>query len=245
MTREHVLPRGLGGGDAPVGRHAALVLQEASCEKCRAITQNIERECLRDMMEYGRSRLGLKRKDRRKSKTKAFVDLLDGSSEEREINSDEILGPVILPSYYEAAALSNKPLTNSVPCPCDHKMIVIRPASAKALANVARLGVSLRSTPKTFARMLAKIALGLTVAHLGIDGFVPTVRNFILRNPDQCGYWVGGYAGTDKAYPTSGNLHHVVLRLANLKSGDFIVVELQLFAEYGGPNNYVVVGRAL
>lgn len=50
----------------------------------------------------------LKRKDRAENQMKVLVDLPAGSSEQREIDSEEILGPVILPCYYEAGALTNK-----------------------------------------------------------------------------------------------------------------------------------------
>lgn len=46
LSREHVLPRGLGGGSAPDGYSGALVLQNASCEICRRVTQKIEEQCL-------------------------------------------------------------------------------------------------------------------------------------------------------------------------------------------------------
>ena len=244
LTREHILPRGLGGSENPVGHGGALVLQRASCEKCQKVTQSIEGECLRNMMEYARSRLGLKRKDRRSETVKARVDLLDGTSEEREVSADEILGPVVLPAFYEAGALSGKPFTTPMSCASDQKVIVVRPASPQLLRDTPRIGVELRSTPKTFGRMLAKIAHGITVAHYGLNGFIPTARNFILSNPEECGYWVGGFAGTGKAYPPSESLHRILLRRSNLKPEDLIVVEIQLFASYGGPNNYVVVGRA-
>src|ERR1700681_3245115 len=65
LTREHILPRGLGGNVAPHGQTQALVLQKATCEQCRLITSRLEEECLRPMMNYARARLGLKRKDRK------------------------------------------------------------------------------------------------------------------------------------------------------------------------------------
>lgn len=145
LSREHVLPRGLGGGDSPEGHSTALVLQKASCEKCRQITQTIEGECLRNMMDFARARLGLKRKDRRKSKMKAFLDLPDGSREERYIESNDILGPVVLPSFYEAGALTDKPFSATFGCKRDLKVIVVAPARGEML-NYSRIGVELHCT---------------------------------------------------------------------------------------------------
>ncbi len=243
LTREHVLPRGLGGDDSPVGSTMPLVLREASCERCQQITKRIEHDCLVPMMDYARARLGLKRRDRRPSTMKAIADLPDGTTEHREIDSTEILGPIILPAYYEAGALTGKPLNEF--SGCDYHIIIVASAQQNAMTGVSRLGVDLTADSKSFARMLAKIALGVAVAHFGIDGFTPTVRNLILRNPDECGHWVGGFAGTEKVRPPSTKLHRILLRRpAELKPGDFIIVEIQLFAQYGGPNNYVVVGKA-
>ncbi len=196
-------------------------------------------------MDYARARLGLKRKDRRSRKMRALIDLPDGSREDRYIDSDDILGPVILPSFYEAGAVANKPFSRSFECLRDLKVIIVAPGRGKML-DYTRIGVELNCKPLTFGRMLAKIALGITVAYLGVDGFVPTVRNLILNNPDECGYWVGGFGGSAGESPQTTALHKVNIKgAAHLKSGDLIVVEIQLFAEYGGPNNYVVVGRAL
>jgi hypothetical protein len=65
LTREHVLPRGLGGFKSPAGSSNALVLQQASCESCQVITQSIEDDCLSGQFWPIRSRLKFNRKDRR------------------------------------------------------------------------------------------------------------------------------------------------------------------------------------
>lgn len=93
--------------------------------------------------------------------------------------------------------------------------------------------------------MLAKIALGITVARLGIGGFIPLVRNFIRTEPNEYGRWVGGFAGTSRTEPKSRELHSVRLVPNGGPDGKFIIVELRLFAEFDGPTNYVVVGRQL
>jgi len=91
--------------------------------------------------------------------------------------------------------------------------------------------------------MLAKIALGVAVAKFGVTEFEPLVRNFILCNPEEYGHWVGGFAGIPKQELRPTQLHQIHLLTARAKAGVFIIVELRLFAEFGGPTNYVVVGR--
>lgn len=241
LTREHILPRGLGGNSPPKGLNDALVLQNATCDRCARITSKIEEDCLRPMMDQARARLGLKRKDRAEAKMKVLVDLPDGSSEDREMEANEILGPVVLPCYYEAGVLTNKPFSDIAPC--DYHFIIVASARGPILEQSTRVGVELRPDSKVFAQMLAKIALGVAVAKFGLTGFEPFVRNFILKNPNEYGHWVGGFAGTEKAAVASASFHRLHLQTKQFSAGTFIVVEIQLFAEYGGPTNYVVVGR--
>jgi len=209
LSREHVLPRGLGGNWAPEGYSNALVLQNATCERCRQITQKIEEECLRVMMDPARARLGLKRKDRSAAQMSVLVDLPDGSTEHRDVDSSEVLAAIAIPSYYEAGALTNRPITETAPC--DYHFMVMAPASRRLLQQSARVGVALSVNAKTFAQMLAKIALGVAVARFGVTGFEPLVQKFILCNPDEYGHWVGGFAGTQKQEARSAEFHKIHL----------------------------------
>src|SRR4051794_33678678 len=81
LTREHVLPRGLGGFKSPNGYRSALVLQNASCEPCRKATQQIENDCLVNMLPHIRGRLGWWRKDRSARGILTEVRLPNGSTE--------------------------------------------------------------------------------------------------------------------------------------------------------------------
>lgn len=237
LSREHVLPRGLGGGTAPDGHSDAIVLQNASCERCRRITQKIEEQCLLSMMDPGRAKLGLKRKDRASRITNAMIEKTDGMCEERELDWSYVPGPVIIPSFYEATELSGKPTPEVAPF--DAKMIVVAP-STKAMPNgVAGIRVSLTVDSQVFARMLAKIALGVAVASLGKEGFEPLVQDIIHSDPSEYGRWVGGFAGSKRVEPQTSELHSTTLRVRQ----EYVIVEICLFAEFGGPRNYVVVGR--
>lgn len=170
-----------------------------------------------------------------------LVDLPDGTSEQRQIDTDEVLGPVVLPCFYEAGALSNKPFADVAPC--DYHMIIVAPARGPVLQEANRVGVELRCDSKVFAQMLAKIALGVAVAKFGLSGFEPLVRDFILKHQNEYGHWVGGFAGTDHAAVASPVFHRLHLQTKEFGAETFIVVEIQLFAEYGGPTIYVIVGR--
>jgi hypothetical protein len=196
-------------------------------------------------MNHARARLGLKRKDRFPATLKMAVTLPDGSSmHHRDIASTEVLGALAIPSFYEAGALTNRPSTAT--SPCDYRFIVVSPASRPLLQQSAKVEVHSSVNSRTFAQMLAKIALGVAVANFGVFGFEPLVRNLILNRPEEYGHWVGGFAGTQIREATSTSFHEIrLLGAQRAAAGIFIIVEIRLFAEFGGPTNYVVVGRPL
>ena len=241
LTREHVIPRGLGGNEAPEGLSNALVLQNASCPSCQKITQRIEEACLVAMMGPGRARLGLRRKDRFRSTTTAHLDRHDGPSEDREVAWDDVPGVITTASFYEAPILTGAPIPEFPPC--DYQFHVVAPAREMP-KDARRVGVALVADSRMFARMLAKIGLGLAVARLGTQGYEPLVRDLILNGSFQHGL-VGGFAGTSRAEPQTTSLHTLRLVTNDGLSGRFIIAEIRLFAEFNGPTNYVVVGRWL
>jgi len=173
-----------------------------------------------------------------------FVTLPDGSTERRQVDSNEVLGVIAIPAYYAAGALTNRAIASAYPC--DYHTIVVAPWSQRLLRQSAKIKVRASVNSVTFARMLAKIALGLAVAKFGISGFEPLVRGLIVNKPDEYGHWVGGFAGLQAVESPSKQFHQIQLLDAQQASaGIFIIVEIRLFAEYGGPTNYVVVGRPL
>ena len=246
LTREHVLPRGLGGNLSPEGHTEALVLQKATCGSCRKKTQKIEHDCLVPMMDPLRSRLGMKRKDRRSSKSTAFMEFPDGSKETRLVNVDENLGAVAIPHFFDAGVLTGTRVKGNAPY--DVRGLMPLPVSPELLNKTTRVGVQITVNVISFAKMLAKIALGIAVMRLGPDGFHPLVQDFILCDPSEpvdYGYWVGGLR-PENGEPKTESLYSISLKCSRqAPAGIFHIVEIRLFAEFGGPTNYVVVGEPL
>jgi hypothetical protein len=240
LTREHVLPRGLGGSWSPEQFKNALVLQSASCEDCRQITQAIERECLRSMLGPARARLGLNRKRKTTRTSRASIQSLDGKEFAQEVDDNHVLGAAIIPSFFEAAELSGRPTRN--PPTCEYKILIVAPVSKANLEGNRSVGVEGRADTTLFARMLAKIALGVAVAAHGPDGFRPLICDLILGRNEESDRWVGGFAGWQDVLTSPSDLHWVRQRDHETSNGIYTIVEVCLFAEFGGPTNYVVVG---
>ena len=193
------------------------------------------------MMDPARAKLGLKRKDRFDTTTIANLELVNGEKEDRRVTWNFVPGPMVLPSFYTAGFFAGRKFYNQLPC--DHKIIVARPASAFLEKKVKSVGVSMTSNPKLFAQMLSKIALGLAVAYYGLEKIKPLVRDVILKDGTGYGYYVGGYAERKREEQKTESLHKITFGTFKGPSGNFLIVDIRLFAEYNGPTNYVVVGR--
>ena len=235
LTREHVLPRGLAGNEPPEGASEALVLRNASCERCREITRKIEEKCLLDMLGPARRRLGLTRKDRR-SPTSPVLVRMPGETEDtvQELIDNHVLGALVLPSFRTAQYFSNATERDRE---VNYKFISVEPAVFPKGAS--RVGVKLRADKVVFARMLAKIGLGLATACHGPGALIPLVRGLITGVDTDIHRYVGGFCEEIPEPPTGGPFH--TMRLRN--HDGLIVADIQLFGQFGGPINYVIIGR--
>ncbi|WP_292445483.1 hypothetical protein [Methylibium sp.] len=193
------------------------------------------------MLDPARARLGLKRSDRSNRITEVFQRTPGGPRERQPAEPISMLGGMVLPSFTGARVFGceHKESTNFA---C--KVVIVAPVSQPRMKQFHLIGVEMCVNPVAFARMLAKIGLGVAVAQFGIDGFTPLVQAFILGAEHEHGEWVGGYAGdTNPPQPTSDGLHHVTIARKRMLQGDFVIAHICLFAKYGGPTNFVAVGR--
>jgi hypothetical protein len=109
-------------------------------------------------------------------------------------------------------------------------------------AGVKNMGFAQPVIIPRFAQLLAKIGLGVAVAEFGPRGFHPLVRDFIRFLPNSYRHWVGGTQEKQKSF----HLHEVSVGTTLSKSGQaFLVARIRLFAKYGAPTNYVVIGTPL
>lgn len=237
LTREHVIPQGLGGRLVPDDEHEAIVLGDASCAECTKITRRLEGICLGKMMGHFRAKAGMTRKDRRTETRRVKYTDLQGVASFEDVPVKDIPAILMLPIFFEAGVFSEQPIGG--PYKIAH-WLAVEDTKSPAMHSDRGIGAAGHG-PADYARLLAKISLGYAVAVRGIDSFTPLVRNFILgKANDEFGHWVSGLPQE----PPSANLHEIALvPLKKNKTGEiYVAADIRLFAMYGAPRNYVVVG---
>jgi hypothetical protein len=234
LTREHVLPKGLAGNEPPEGASEALVLRKASCTTCQEITLKFEQECLRDMLGPARRRLGLTRKDRRSATMPVLVSHPDETDATvQELIDLHVLGAMAIPAFRTAQCFAN---ATEKDLGVDYKFIWVERAVIPEGAS--SVGVELKANKVAFARMLAKIGLGLATACYGKEAFVPFVQRIITGEDTNIHRFIGGFCEEIPEPSTDGPFHAMKL----LKHDGMLIANIQLFAQFGGPINYVVLG---
>lgn len=240
LTREHVIPRGLGGNIAPNTFSEAMVLLRATCETCRNTTREIEDFCLNDMLGHARARLVLNRKDRNKPTRPAEVLYRDGRRAEEELQIADIPAAMMIPAFPTAAVFQG---LDWKPPPISIRQMILNDEQRRRSPDVESVSVTVTAHIPTFARMLSKIGLGFAHHILGPDAFEPVARNFIRFGTGHSNHFVGGYEDMDGGPIGSlQSFHEASLWQRN----GYLVTVIRLFAQLPDtPINYAVVGRIL
>lgn len=239
LTREHVMPQGLGGNDAPVGAHEALVLQKASCESCRKITRNFEDACLTNNFGLTRYREGLRRKDRLRHTTKVKQD---GKTVEARI--DDLAAFMALP-VISHATIYERNYNGGIPS-ADIRFIRTHGADRNRKSQwkeVTETEVPMQYSLKAFLQLLAKIAHGVTVGRYGIDGFTPTLQGLIRGTDSNFATWIGSNPNTrDDMWGTKNELHKLQQENTEIFGVIYELVWIRLFSSFKVPTYYVISG---
>ena len=135
----------------------------------------------------------------------------------------------------------------------DHKIefnieSVARPAETLAFVNAhgAEARANLKIDIAYFMRLLAKIAHGATVSHLGLDNFRPFLPKIILGEEPDVAYYVGQHAGVKfqpDPYAEVGIDHHIRFGLQDWQDMTVATVHITLFHRENAPTYFVVVGK--
>ena len=116
------------------------------------------------------------------------------------------------------------------------------PSESRLREELAVDTLSLNATMhgNEFARMLAKIAYGLTILARGTECLEENyLMPCILGTKDDVGYWVGNSEKEFHDLPRDQQLHSVFL----VQSGNTVGALIRLFAKYSTPEYEVFVGK--
>lgn len=245
LSREHILPRGLGGKFAITGTHSAAVLNKASCELCRIITKNIESYCQREMFGHLRRRLKLI-----EGMPPAFVRgilfMRDGSTKDIVDRPERIPVGMFLPVFdrnprlFLPTGVSHNPIREWI-----GKIVfpTINPAPLRG--DESEIGHVIMFDAEIYQRMLAKIALGFATMYFGVNHFRPLVTDFIRGlEKDATGKYIFGFDLEDEKPSTPEMMirHRIVTNEESFDGTTYAVCRIRLFANYGTPTNCVIVG---
>lgn len=232
LTREHIVPLGLGG---------TFVLPASSCAACAGITSAFEREVLRGPMWAVRARLQLKSR-RAALAPKSAPLIVVRSGKEELIDLPLVAHPLLLmfPRFAEPAVFGG-----------GHKSGIImrghatyyfgrnpRDVLSDLGADDFRLTQEYAIVP--FAQLLGKIAWSMAAAEgrlAQIDRKPGSLVDALIKTPDDIGRWVGTFP--EAPAPQPGVLHTLV----PMEIGGYLAYHIQLFADAQTPRYGVVVGK--
>jgi hypothetical protein len=225
LTKEHILPAGLGG---------SLILPRASCTACQAMIHTFETICMRETLLPFRKAIGLRRHAKEVPVSVPLTFDLDLQGP-RRVGLDQHPNVVVLPALRDPPGI----LAGRAPereLNFEYKIfggVEILEETQRRLSKQKRVGINLDGY--SWIRMLAKIAHGLAVAELGLEGFDPGLPDLILgRNPLLASYLVGrGMVPMPVPENAPLPLHNIRLLGATSGGRHMAAVNMRLFAELG------------
>lgn len=237
LSDEHIIPLALAGN---------LVLPDASCKKCAAVTSRIERSVLRGFMYDARvvGNFPSRRKKDRPSTLRTKLISREDKVVEHNVLVEEAPAFLILPIFARATILSNQLPARGVTITGQETLHfgknveeLIRGHDAKGI----EFGSQIQATE--FARLLAKIGYGYLVATMGLfpRDETPLLR-LIRGEADDGGSWVGSHEY--KLDVEAKNPQHAlgVVPCSNADNVQGFLVRVKLFAS-AGATGYEVATR--
>lgn len=234
LSDEHIIPYALGG---------RMRFKHASCGGCAEQTSALEGNVLGTWFKICRQKLNIKSR-RKKFRSVTLMEKTEDGEKPISVAVDQLPKSVLIISFSYPPILLGLPrdgFTSTLRLNAhifkgDHDWF-------RALSNRQQISV----TPggmrfHDYVRMFAKIGHSFAVAELGWGTFDPLLTDYIrhgAENLDDMLYYIGGYLGQ----PTKGTMENDLHELSLVIIGDYIVVELRLFACLNMPVHTIVVGR--
>lgn len=237
LTDEHIIPYALGGN---------LILPQASCKPCAAITSRIELKVLRGFMHDARlaGNFPSRRKKNQPKELKAKIVAKDESITEVSVPVENSSGFMILPMFSRPHVLDGKPPTKGVKLMGTEAIQFgkdIGHLISEYDAKGFQFGGIVEATE--FSQLLAKIAYCYLIAWSGIFPraecpLLPLIRG----ESDDGANWVG--SGDYKLQIEEKKPQHAlaIVPIKNASGDEGAVVRVKLFAN-SGATGYEVATR--
>lgn len=232
LTREHVMPRALGGG---------LILRGASCRMHQRMTHEFETDYLRSGIRIFRYIRGLPVGNKKERPTHLPLILDFGTHREARFvpvadYPDVLFMPIFkdAPGIFRDGQKGKAEISHMRSC---HNSDAFKKVlqSFKAQSFVIPGGVP----EESFIRTLAKIAHGIAISEFGFR-FEPLLLDIIEGNVSEAGWVIG--KGSELTKPERHNSHMFAHRIITEEGISLIVITLHLFAGLMAPSYCLVAG---
>ena len=237
LSKEHIVPLGLGGSDA---------LFKASCGVCRDATSKIEGRVLNVAWKGFRVVVGMPTRHKKKQPTTLRAEVRNGGVwTEIDLPISQYTGAAGFPRFGREPAALHAGQDDGLEV---KSVFVVRgvaagvdpTASPAKIAGASEYRVPVGSDIDAIARMLAKIAHCSAIDFFGPDTFEPFLVDSILGRQDNLGHWIGTPGGSMFDDPPARG-HRI--RVGTIEDGRAIMAGIHLFADVGTPEYVVVVGE--
>jgi HNH endonuclease len=234
FTREHVVPRGMGGG---------MIFPNASCKKCQKIIHDVETYCMRGPFLSHRLGVGLVNNLGDLRETIKMPIIIDGKRHEKTFPVSEYPNFLVLPEFHDLPGiLTGKTADNTGRISFSIWGIEEQLRALHAEGNAILVE---NFNLEKFGRALAKIAHGFAAGKIRLENFEPLLPEFILgKAPEKATYLLGNW-GEDGMVRPSGVIHQVGMGFSNLGDKILLEVRIRLFAAYENTPVYRVVTGVL
>jgi len=226
LRTEHIVPHAL------CGQH---VLLEASCQRCERVTGKIEQQWLKCVFQTYRRRAKYPSRKSKKDKVH-IVDKRNGNVNRFLVESANV--PTILTMYKFG-------LPEIISGEHPKIELFIRNFGFELIDSTNPLGVVFPEINLTnYCMCLAKIAHCFAVAFYGLDGFKPTLVDFILgKDSDRRLRYVGGVSQNHSL--SEGRNYSVWHSIVRLGQTDYVAIQFRLIGEIEGTPTYLVIAGHL
>jgi hypothetical protein len=225
LTREHIIPRGLGGG---------VIMLAGSCEDCRKKTQAFETECLRVNWGLFRNQIDMEISKKSNPVTHAVMILVDGETRLPLIVPIKDYPTILtLPKMLEAPGIfSGRP---AYPVGLTHIYNAKEAGQSAAKYGITRAAIQATYNIRAFYQLLAKIAHGMMLVNFHMEIVRALLLDIILEGdmaqaPNLIGATAPIAMPSTRGFPVGFGMHQVrcdILRARNQRF--YIIVDICLF----------------